>query len=112
VRDHRSRTIVFFLVLCSASPLTRASIASDEPLSVSFCDMLATPQRFDQKTVATEAFIRSSEHEVDAYDSKCRSTVISDPTASVEFPSGWNSTKLGKRLSRILRHDRTAKVGF
>jgi len=102
---------VALLALCIGVSSPR-SVADDRPSSVSFCDLLSTPQKYDKEVVATEALIQSSYHEVHVDDSKCRSTVTDNRSASIELPAGWNSTKLGKRLSKILRHDRPAQVAF
>ena len=37
---------------------------------------------------------------------------VDDRSASIELPDGLESTKLGKKLSRVLRHDRSANVVF
>ena len=88
------------------------STPSEQASSVSYCDLLSAPQRYDKEIVATKALIRSSEHEVHVLDSECKSTVTDDRSASIELPNGWSSTKLGKRLSNILRHEGTARVAF
>ena len=107
-------TLVLFLLLCSPLLLACVSTADAEYVfsRVPFCDLLADPQKYDNRKVVTEALIQSSDHEVHVYSSKCRSTVTDDRSASIELPSGWHSAKLGKTLSKILRHDRTARVAF
>jgi hypothetical protein len=82
------------------------------PRNVPYCDLLSAPETYDKNSVTTEALIQSSYHEVHVFDSKCRSTATSDRSASIELPTGWNSTKAGKKLSKLLRHDRTARVAF
>ena len=88
------------------------TVPDTRPQSVSYCDLLSDPQKYDKRIVATEAQVQSSEHEVHVYDSRCRSTATDNRSAMIELPEGWNSTKLGKRLSRILRHRRIARVEF
>jgi hypothetical protein len=99
------------LVLCIGVSAPLGGLG-DQPKSVSFCDLLSYPWKYDRGIVATEALIQSSEHEVHVFGSECRSTATEDRSASIQLPNGWNSTKLGKRLSKILRHDRTARVAF
>jgi len=60
----------------------------------------------------TQALIHSNDHEVLVYDPNCKSTSTGDRSASIELPNGQNSTKLLNRLSKILLHDRTARVTF
>jgi hypothetical protein len=114
VRVHQ-RYAILPLVLCSLSffAYVGAPNADDEPpMKVPFCDLLSAPRKYDHREVATEALIQSSGHEVHVYSPKCRNTSTGDRSASIELPGEWQSTKLGKRLSKILRHDRTAKVTF
>ena len=110
MRDHQ--TVSSFLLLCCLCLSASHSVAEEAPLTVSFCDLVAAPQQYDTKTVATEALIRSSEHEVHVYSENCKSTLGYDRSASIELPAGWSSTKLGKRLSGILRRHRAGRVGF
>jgi len=80
--------------------------------TISFCDLLSAPQKYDKNVVATEAVIHSTYHEVHLYDFRCKSTQVDNRSASIELPDGWDSTKLGKKLSRVLRHDRSADIVF
>jgi len=110
VKNHRTGSLLLLLsCLCF---FAARSVADEAALSVSFCDLIAAPQQYDTKAVRTEALIRSSEHEVHLYSENCKSTLGDDRSASIELPAGWNSTKLGKKLSGILRHHRAARVGF
>lgn len=79
---------------------------------VSYCDLLSASQTYDKKVVTTEALVGSSFHSVAIYDLGCMSTPTDNRSASLVLPSGWNSTKLGKKLSKVLRHGRTARVAF
>ena len=103
--------VIPLLALCISVSSSR-SVADDRPSSVLFCDLLSIPQKYDKKVVATEALIQSSDHEVHVDDSKCRSTMTENRSASIELGDGWNSTKLGKKLSKIRRHHRPAQVAF
>ena len=103
--------LIPLLALCIGVSSSR-SVADDRPSSVLFCDLLSTPQKYDKNVVATEALIQSSDHEVHVDHSKCRSTMTENRSASIELGDGWNSTKLGKKLSKILRHHRPAQVAF
>jgi hypothetical protein len=104
-------TITTLLALCVGAPPSR-SAPGDPPSSVSLCDLLSTPQRYDNRIVATKALLQSNEHEVDVFDVDCRSTAADDLSAFIELPTSLRSTRLGERLSKILRHDRTARVEF
>ena len=106
------QTISLLLLLCCLCFFAARSLADEAALSVPFCDLIAAPQQYDTKAVRTEALIRSSEHEVHVYSENCKSALGNDRSASIELPAGWNSTKLGKKLSGILRHHRAGRVGF
>ena len=110
MKNHRTGSLL--LLWCCLCFLAARSVADEPALSVPFCDLIAAPQRYDTKAVRTDALIRPSEHEVHLYSETCKSTLGDDRSASIELPAGWSSTKLGKKLSGILRHHRTAKVGL
>jgi hypothetical protein len=111
MKRYQTWMIMTLLVLCIGTSASR-SATGEQASRVSYCDLLSLPQRYDKGIVTTKALIRSSEHEVHVFDFECRSTATDDRSASIELPSGWNSTKLGKKLSKILRHDHTARVAF
>lgn len=110
MKNHQ--TVSLLLLLCCLCVYSPCSVADEAALNVPFCDLVATPQQYDTKGVVTEALIRSSEHEVHVYSENCKSTLGNDRSASIELPTGWNSTKLGKKLSGLLRHHRAARVRF
>lgn len=89
-----------------------AKLAQDNHPLVAFCTLVASGKEYDNKLVRTEALIQSGGHEVHVRSSECPSAAAVDRSASIEFPRGWNKTNLGKRLSAILRRDRSAKVRF
>jgi hypothetical protein len=111
VKKRQIWVILTLLVLYIGAPTSRSS-PDDQPQSVAYCDLLSAPQKYDKATVATKALIQSSYHEVHVYDSKCASTATDDRSASIELSNRWDTTKLGKKLSKILRHDRAARVAF
>ena len=104
--------MVFTLLMLCVAFLSTMGAADDRLSRVPFCDLTAAWQRYDGKEVATEALIRSSEHEVHVYHLNCKSTTMDDRSASLELPEGWNSARLGRKLSNLLRHDRVARVTF
>ncbi len=111
MESYQTRMIMTLLVVCIGAFPCRSAPGA-RPSSVSLCDLLSAPQRYDNRIVATKALLRSSEHEVHVFDDECRSTTTDDRSAFIELPSGLRSTKLGERLSKILRRDRTARVAL
>lgn len=84
----------------------------EEAPNVSYCELLTSPQTHDGKSVRTTAIIRSNEHDTMVYDVNCGSTSNENKSADMEFPSDWTVSKLGKKLSSILRHHASARVTF
>lgn len=102
---------ITILALCiSASSSQSGPII--KPTEVSFCDLLSAPKKYEKQIINTKALIRSNTHEVLVFDPECRSTATNDRSTSIELATESRSIKLTKRLSKILRHDRTAKVTF
>jgi hypothetical protein len=103
-------TIATLVVFCLL-PATGYA-AEDSQVSIPYCDLLISPDSYDGKTIVTEAMVGSSFHSIAVYDTKCMSTAEKNRSASLELPEGWNSTRLGSRLSKLLRHKRDAVVKF
>jgi hypothetical protein len=74
--------------------------------------LLSSPQAYEGKSVLTTANIGSNEHDTMVYDANCGSTSSENRSADMEFPSDWTATKLAKKLSKILRHNDSARVTF
>lgn len=102
---------VLFIQLSLLILLTHG-VPPQEPLNVPFCDLLTGAQSYEGKTVLTTAIIGSNEHDTMVYDASCRSTSNENRSADIEFPSDWTTSNLGKKLSKILRHDDSARVTF
>jgi len=111
VKSYRPRAIITFLALfVAACPVLMAQ--SDRPPSVPYCDLLSNPQKYDKQVIATQALVVANEHETLLYSVNCRSTPTEDRSASIELNTATNPTKLSKKLSKILSHDRRARVAF
>jgi hypothetical protein len=99
----------FLPLLCAASV---ANMRAMEASSTPYCVLMADPQKFDKRVVSTEAVIQPTYHEMHVYDPECKSTVSEDRSASIQLPDQLESMKLGKKLLKLLRHDRAATVSF
>jgi hypothetical protein len=84
---------------------------NEPPKKASFCEMASSPQTYDKKLVETDVLLESSEHSLGAYGPACIPTEKNDTMAQAVLPSSWNSTKMGKKLESLLRHQHRAKVG-
>jgi hypothetical protein len=100
-----------FLMLYLRSSVTQGT-SDDKIPRVSYCDLLSVPQNYDKKLVTTATLVGSSFHSVAVYDPKCMSTTTNNRSASLELSQGWNSTLLGKKLSKALRHGHAVQVTF
>lgn len=110
MKSHRTiLSLLFLYYLCLLVP---HCVADEAVPNISFCDLVAAPQQYDGRAVITEARIRPSKHRVHVYSESCKSTLGNNRSASIELPAGWNTTKLGKKLSGILRRHRVARAGF
>jgi hypothetical protein len=109
-----SAVFIILAVQSITSSIFAQNAPSEEhsPLGVAFCNLIENFQKYDKTEILTEALIWSSGHEVHVKNPNCLSTSDNDRSASIELPSGWNSNKLGKKLSNILRHDGIARVTF
>jgi hypothetical protein len=105
------RIAAAFLMLYLSTSIAQGT-SKEEITRVSYCDLLSVPQTYDKKLVTTAALVGSSFHSVAVYDPKCMSTAADNRSASLEFSQGWNSTLLGKKLSKALRHGHTVQVTF
>jgi hypothetical protein len=84
----------------------------EEPPKVPYCDLLNSYQTYEGRPVITTATIASNEHDTMVYDTGCSSTSKDNRSADMEFPSDWTTSKLGKKLSKALRHNHSARVTF
>jgi hypothetical protein len=98
------------LALLLVSCLAVAAGTDDRISKVPFCEMVSAPQKYDKMVVSTEALMSPGEHSVIFYDPGCMPTQENNVGTQISFPKGWDSTKLGKKLSKLFRHDRTARV--
>jgi hypothetical protein len=77
---------------------------------VPFCEMVSHPENFDGKVVSPVALALSGYHSLAFYDPTCKPTEENNVTTQMTLPDSFTSTSLGKKLSRVLRREHTAKV--
>jgi hypothetical protein len=98
------------LVLALVSCFAVAADAEDRISKVPFCEMASAPQKYDKMVVSTEALMSPGEHSVVFYDPRCMPTQENNVSTQISFPKDWDSNKMGKKLSKLFRHDHTARV--
>jgi len=85
---------------------------NDTVPKVSFCELASNPNTYDGKIVNTEALVGSRFHSVDFDDPTCGFETAENRGATLVLSDDWLSTKLGRKLSKILRSGHTARVGL
>jgi hypothetical protein len=83
---------------------------SVEPKKASFCDVISSPANYDGETLSIEATLQPSFHSLSLYDAACEPKEGFDVAAEAILPDGWESLPIGKKLRRIIKHGRPAKV--
>jgi len=79
-------------------------------VKVLFCEMVAHPENYDAKVVSNEALALPGYHSLAFYDPTCQPTEENNVTTQMVLPDSFSFTKLGNKLSKALRRERTAKV--
>jgi hypothetical protein len=98
------------IVLGLFLPISAKGQTSVEPKKVDFCDVVASPDDYDHKLLSTEVILQSSPHSLFLYSASCPSKEGFDVTTQAFLPDGWDSLPVGKKLSKIMKHGRPAKV--
>src|SRR6266481_1293834 len=98
------------IVLGLFLPICAKGQTSVEPKKVNFCDVVASPEDYDEKLLSTEAILQAGFHSLFLYSANCPSKGGFDVTTQAILPDGWESLPVGKKLSKIMKHGRPAKV--
>ncbi len=85
---------------------------SDEALKVPYCDVLSHFRDYDEKPLVTTSFVGVSFHSDALFDPACMSADRENRSVDLALPNGWNSSKLGKKLEKIFRHNQIARITF
>jgi hypothetical protein len=79
-------------------------------VNVLFCEMVAHPENYNAKVISTEALALPGYRSLAFYDPTCQPTEQNNVTTQMVLPDSFNSTNLGKKLSKALRREHAAKV--
>jgi len=104
------RLISIVLVASSSAICFATTQASDQPIRVSFCEVISAPKTYDQKLIETRILLDQTEHALTAYDSNCKPGQDDTQTAASLPDSWWTKSKEGKKLYSILKHNHTAEA--
>ena len=98
--------VVLAVVLCAAaSPQTR----NEKPVT-NLCDVVASPDEYNQKTLTVEGVLFPSEHSLALYSPSCKPREGFDVTIQAVLPSGWESLSNGKQLRKLLKNGKETQV--
>jgi hypothetical protein len=81
-----------------------------EPMSVNYCDVVASPADYNGKVLSVEVILSPSEHVLSLYGEVCVPKEGYNVTTQAILPGSWESMRNGKKLRAILKHGREAKV--
>lgn len=109
-RNEKLRSKVGAIILTLVLPICSTGQTSLEPKKVNFCDVVALPEEYDEKLLSTEVILQSGFHSLFLYSASCAPKDGFDVTTQAILPDGWESLPIGKKLSKIMKHGRPAKV--
>ena len=110
-RSNCCSNLSFYLVVVGLLFLvsTRGQ-ALEEHKRVDFCQVVAAPESFDQKHILIDVVLSPGEHYLLLYAASCVPSEGYNVTTQAILPDSLEATETGRKLSKILRHHREAKV--
>ena len=97
-------------MLASLLHATASAQAPTRPITADLCAVIASPAEYTGKEISVEGILYPGEHSVALYSPSCKPTVDFDVTMQAVFPAAWDSWPHAKRLQRILRKQKNARV--
>jgi hypothetical protein len=86
------------------------SAQTDRPQVVGFCQVVASPAKYDKQALTIEGILSPGEHSTVFYNASCTPKEGSDNRILPLLPPDWNPSPNGKKLSKILRSRRDASI--
>ena len=87
-----------------------ASAHSDGPAVVGFCQVVTSPAKYDKQILSIEGILSPNEHSLVFYNASCTPKEGSDNRILAVLSPDYDSSPNGKKLSKILRSRRDARV--
>ena len=97
-------------LLLIASLQFAVSAQSDRSPVVGFCQVVTSPAKYDNQALLMEGILSPGEHSLVFYNASCFPKEGSDTRILAVLPLDWDSSPNGKKLSKILRGRRDARV--
>jgi hypothetical protein len=86
------------------------SAQTDRPPVVGFCQVVTSPAKYDKQVLSMEGILSPGEHSLVFYNASCTPKEGSDYRILAVLPPDYDSSPNGKRLSKILRRRKDARV--
>ena len=87
-----------------------ATAQTSFPARVNFCDVVASPAEYNQKTLLVEVILSPGDHSLSLFGSGCVPKVGFNVTTQAVLPASLDSLPHGKKLKSILNRGREARV--
>jgi hypothetical protein len=111
MRNHGTQ-IAGALLLVFCAGISKGNSPSQQVDTVRYCEVLSHFKEYDDKAVVTTSFAGVSFHSDALFDPACMSADKENRSVDLALPNGWNSTKIGKKLENIFRHNQIGRITF
>ena len=106
----RCRFVAVRALLLIASLQFAVSAQTDRPAVVDFCQVVTSPANYDKQVLSMEGILSPGEHSLLFYDVSCFPKEGFDTRILPVLSPDYASTPNGKKLSKIFRTRRDARV--
>jgi hypothetical protein len=83
---------------------------TDRPADVDFCKVVTSPAKYDKQVVSMEGILSLGEHSTVFYNASCFPKEGFDTRIFLMLPPDWSSSPKGKKLAKIFRNRKDARV--
>jgi hypothetical protein len=97
--------VMLAIILRAASAQT-----PQQPAKANLCDVVASPDRYNENVLSVEGILLPGEHSVLLYSASCKPKENFDVGIEAVFPPEWVSSPNGKRLHKLFNHRTSASV--
>jgi hypothetical protein len=104
------RFAVVRVLLLIASLQFAVSAQTGRPPVVGFCQVVTSPAKYDKQVLSMEGILSPGEHSLVFYNASCTPKEGSDNRILAVLPPDYQSGPNGKKLSKILRSRKDARV--
>jgi len=98
------------VILTVLGALWAKAQANTELKEVSFCDVVASPARYNGQALSVKGILWPSDHSLSLYGAECVPREGHNVTTQAILPTRWESLPNGKKLRGILKRKRPATV--